>query len=379
MTEESLGRQKRCRILVADDDQAVRYLCAEALKAHEVLQAENGKEALELMARGPVDVLLTDVMMPEMNGLDLLRTVKGKAPTQIVVVMTSFGDRETVLEALKSNADDFIDKPIDMLQVRSVVARALEKKRLREELVLLRKADKFKSDFLGLVSHKLKTPITVISLILPAIEEKAGDQPEGQFAEKLGLIQKQILQLDSLVNGLIRSSEMILQESEAQQESVDLESLVGECVNDAGAEAASRKVEVSCLLPGQLPPLVLDRRKIRFVIQALLDNAVKFNVPGGQVEVTCSARDDAVSVAVRDTGAGIPTGEQAKVFEKFYQIDPDYTGQVPGFGLGLFFARQFVRDHGGTLELKSAPGEGTTVTVTLPRHSDRSPGGVTAP
>ncbi len=367
MPEDIPKRPEESRIVVADDDRSVRYLCAEALKDHEVLQAENGREALMLLAKGPVDVVLTDVIMPEMSGLDLLRTVKKETPNQLVVVMTSFGDRDTVLEALKSDADDFIDKPIDILQVRSVVDRALEKKRLREELILLRQADKFKSDFLGLISHKLKTPITVISLAMQTFEDKAREHPDQRFAEKFDLVQKQILRLDGLVNGLIRSSEMILQERGMQRSEVDLESLVRECVDDASAAATTRQVEISCTLQGTLPPLMLDRKRVAYAFHALLDNAVKFNVEGGKVEVTGSAGPEAVKVVFRDTGVGIPKDEQVKIFEKFYQIDPDYTGQVPGFGLGLFYARKFVHEHGGTLELESAPGKGTEVTVSFPR------------
>jgi signal transduction histidine kinase len=355
------------RILVVDDDEAVRYLCAEALRDHEVLQAENGRVALQMQRRETVDVILTDVMMPEMTGLDLLAAVKEKSPNQIVVVMTSFAEKETVLRALKSQADDFIEKPIDMIQVRAVVDRALEKQRLREELFHLKQMDRLKSDFLGLISHKLKTPITIISLSTQILAEKAkeyGSDPA--FERNLAATQEQTAYLVSLIEELLRFSEAILQEEQLQLKRADLEELVRSCVDKVRGAASRGQVDLKLQLDGPLPELVVDSRRLEFALHAVFENAVKFTPPGGRVTVTGTAAGAELQLVVRDSGIGIVEEEQSKVFEKFYQIDPDYTGQVRGFGLGLFYARRFIEEHGGLLELASEPGKGTTVTVVLP-------------
>lgn len=359
------------RILVVDDDEAVRYLCTEALGDYEVLQAENGRVALRMQRQDPVDVILTDVMMPEMTGLDLLAAVKEKSPNQIVVVMTSFAEKETVLQALKSQADDFIEKPIDMIQVRAVVDRALEKKRLREELFHLKQMDRLKSDFLGLISHKLKTPITIISLSTQILADKAkeyGSDPS--FERNLEATREQTAYLVSLIEELLRFSEAILREEQIQPERADLEELVRSCVDKVRGAASGGRVDLELRFEEPLPRLTVDSRRLEFALHAVLDNAVKFTPPGGKVTVTGTAGETAVRLVVRDSGSGIVEEEQSKVFEKFYQIDPDYTGQVRGFGLGLFYARQFIAEHGGLLELESALGEGTTVTVTLPLSDD---------
>jgi signal transduction histidine kinase len=355
------------RILVVDDDEDVRYLCAEALGKHEVFQAENGRVALGMQRQDPFDVILTDVKMPEMTGLDLLAAVKEKSPNQIVVVMTSFAEKKTVLKALKSQADDFIEKPIDMIQVRAVVDRALEKQRLREELFHLKQMDRLKSDFLGLISHKLKTPITIISLSTQILAEKAkeyGGDPS--FERNLEATQEQTAYLVSLIEELLRFSDAILREERVQRERTDLEGLVRACVDKVRDAASRGQVDLELLFEDSLPPLEADRRRLEFALHAVLDNAVKFSPPGGRVTVTGRAGGTEVRLVVRDSGSGIEEEEQPKVFEKFYQVDPDYTGQVRGFGLGLFYARRFVEEHGGLLELESAPGEGTTVTIVLP-------------
>lgn len=360
------GRQVRPRILIVDDDEAVRYLCAEALGEYEILQAGNGRAAMDLLAGSAVDIILTDVMMPEMTGLELLEAVKGREPNQIVLVMTSFGEKETILRALKGNADDFVEKPIDRLMVQSAVARALEKGRLREELFHLKQMDRLKSEFLGLVSHKLKTPVTIISLAAQIVMEGSGENTNPSFRKNAEAINEQASYLVMLIEELLRFSEVILQERDLVLEPVDPGEVLLSCADGAREAASLKGVELKIHAGGSLPTLRLDRNRIRFALQALLDNALKFTPKGGSVTARVEAGEEEVRFVVRDTGVGIPPEEQAKVFEKFYQIDPDYTGQVRGFGLGLYYARRFTGDHGGTIELQSAPGEGTAAVIRLP-------------
>lgn len=115
-----------------------------------------------------------------------------------------------------------------------------------------------------------------------------------------------------------------------------------------------------------LPLQNLDRKKITFALKQVIENAYKFSGEVGHITISLIDGGDNVCVLVSDTGVGIPRDEIPKVFEKFYQIDPGNTGQVRGFGLGLFYAREFVKMHGGSVTLDSQPGLGVTVTVMLP-------------
>ena len=333
-----LERRARRRILIVDDDAAVRYLCAEALGEHETLQAENGRAAMDLLAGKGVDIILTDVMMPEMTGLELLEAVKKKEPNQIVLVMTSFGEKATLLRALKADADDFVEKPIDRLMVRSAV--------LREELFHLKQMDRLKSEFLGLVSHKLKTPVTIISLAAQIVMDGTGESADPSFRKNAEAINEQSSYLVTLIEELLRFSDVILQEGQLDLKPVDPEEILRSCVDGIREAASLKGVDVGVRSEGSPPVLMLDRNRIRFAVQALLDNAVKFPPEGGGVFAGLEAGEGDVRIAVRDTGIGIPREEQAKVFEKFYQVDPDCTGQVRGFGLGLYYARRFIGDHG---------------------------------
>ena len=110
----------------------------------------------------------------------------------------------------------------------------------------------------------------------------------------------------------------------------------------------------------------VTRQKITFTLRALLDNAIKFTPKGGSVAVTGQVHEHTVRIRIADTGIGISREELPKVFEKFYQVDPSHTGQIRGFGMGLFYARQFLQDHGGNVVLESTLGSGTVATLILP-------------
>ncbi|MEJ2699780.1 MAG: ATP-binding protein, partial [Desulfuromonadales bacterium] len=293
---------------------------------------------------------------------------KEDSPDQVVVVMTGYAEKEVILQALRADADDFINKPINLLQLRTTIEKVLEKKVLKEELVHIKHMDRLKSDFLGLISHKLKTPITSISLFIQNLAQGIGDPADPDFKKTLGLILAESEYLGYLIQDLLYYSEILLQEGPPKPVDTDLKDLLQAILGEVKPSAADKGVTIlSDSLEDLDLQMPLDRKRIGFAIRSLLDNAVKFTPPGGQVTLEAEAGEDAVKLVVRDTGQGIPPEALPRLFEKFFQVDPGNTGQVRGFGLGLYYTRQFVRNHGGTLNLASEPGRGTVATIRLPR------------
>jgi hypothetical protein len=355
-------------ILVVDDEAVIRDLCSRVLKGYRILQASDGQEALEVLAQQPADVILTDVMMPNMGGLELLNRVKEEKPNQAVVIMTGYADKETILRALKADADDFITKPINLLELKTTIDKVLEKKILKEELVHLKRSDRLKSDFLGLISHKLKTPTTAISLFIQNLEQGIGDPNDPAFQKTLSLIIDESHYLSYLIQDLLYYSEIILQEGPPRLAPVNPGELAAGVVNELKKDFVNKGLQLEGSLSASFPPMNLDRQRIAFALRAVLENAIKFTPPGGTVSLCAEVLEESVRLMVRDTGPGIAKEELPKVFEKFYQIDPAHTGQVRGFGLGLFYAREFIQSHGGRISMESEAGRGTTVTLTLPRR-----------
>jgi hypothetical protein len=354
-------------ILLVDDEKIIRDLCVRALPDYRTFEAGNGAEALQLLDRQEVDLILTDVMMPQMNGLDLLKTIKEQAPNQAVVVMTGFTEKDIILRALQADADDFISKPINLLQLKTTIQKVLERKALRQELLQLKRLDRLKTEFLGLISHKLKTPTTVISLFIQNLAHGIGNPEDPAFRHSLSLILEESEYLSALIQDLLNYSHVILQEGPPTLSSGKPLELAQAAVVERRTLAGQKGVRLVSNLPEDSPAIPLDYRCFSFSLLALLDNAIKFTPAGGEVRVEGGVTGEAIQLLIRDSGIGIPREEIPKVFEKFYQVDPGRTGQVRGFGLGLYYARKFVQMHGGTLHLESEPGKGTTVLLSLPR------------
>jgi len=354
-------------ILIVDDESIIRDLCARALRDYRILHADNGQEALRLLENEPIDLLLVDVMMPIMNGLDLLQQVKDRDPEQLVIIMTGYADKDVILRALKSHADDFIQKPINLLQLKTSIENALEKKNLRQELLQVKQLDRIKSDFLGLVSHKLRTPTTSISLFIQNLASSNFDPTDPGFIAAVAAIREESDYLAYLIEDLLYFSDVILQDKRGTIALANLKEVATTVLAEKRRVAEQKQLILESDFSGDWVDIMIDRVRISFAMNALLDNAIKFTPPGGKVIFSGEVSSQDILLKVTDNGPGIPEDELPKVFDKFYQVDPHNTGQIRGFGLGLFYARQFIREHGGTIEINSIPGKGTEAIIQLPR------------
>lgn len=352
-------------LLIVDDEKGVLDLCERSLREYRVFKAGSCAEALKVYSRESIDLVLTDVLMTGESGIDLLRQIKGLNPNAAVIIMTGYSEKEVILTALKEGADDFISKPLNLLQLKSSVEKTLCRKRLQEELANLKKLDRLKSNFLSIISHKLRTPITSISLFLQNIEQGTYKPGDETFRKNARLINGEAAYLDRLVDDLLAFSQVMVGSDGLNLENCHLDGIVADVLKNAAGTQNKPGVEMD-FKPKTLPAMKLDRPKITFAIQQIIDNAFKFSGEVGRITISFRRADDRVGVVVADSGVGISREELGKVFEKFYQIDPDNTGQVRGFGLGLFYAREFVMQHGGNLCIESEPGLGTTVTMMLP-------------
>ena len=361
-----LQEGEKLTILVVDDEEIIRDLCARALKDYHILEADNGRDALNILNERPVDLLLVDVMMPIMNGLDLLQQVKDKDTEQLVIVMTGYADKDIILRALKARADDFIQKPINLLQLKTTIAQALEKKALRRELLQLKQLDRLKSDFLGLISHKLRTPTTSISLFIQNLASGIISIEDPGFASAVEATRKESEYLAYLIQDLLYYSDIILQDSERKTSHEDLKEIATKVATGKRHVLEQNGQILHTKLEGDWPIVIVDRRRIEFALDAILDNAIKFTQPGGEITLTGELGDREISLIISDNGPGIAPQELGKIFEKFYQVDPNNTGQIRGFGLGMFYANQFIKDHGGNITLDSTLGQGTSVIIRLP-------------
>jgi len=351
-------------ILVVDDELVIRDLCSKGLRKYRILQAGSLQEALDCYASQPVDLVLTDIQMPDGSGIELLRRIKKIDPNALVLIMTGFGDKETVLEALRADADDFIQKPVNLLHLQTAIEKALSKRVLKEELAAMQYLDSLKGAFLSLVSHKLKTPLTSLSLGLEELERYASRLHSTEACHlRLASMREDLGVLAGLMTSLVRMHQALGAPGSGLV-SCDLSEVVKSTAESVERASAKRGVTLTLDL-ATVPAVRGNRDRLIFALQQVLENAFKFTSDGGTVAITLTSAGHHASIIVRDSGCGIAEDEMPKIFERFYQVDPDATGQVPGFGLGLFCAREIIRQHGGSIALSSQPGQGTTVAINL--------------
>lgn len=228
----------------------------------------------------------------------------------------------------------------------------------------MKRLDRLKGAFLGLLSHKLKTPLTSLSLGLEELERYAANlNPNDPCHQRLNSMREDMAQFSRMLASLLR-----IQQTMAKPEQVryrcDLAEVVKTSLATLDRQTALHDVQLD--LP-DLPLVIADRRRLIFALQQVLDNAFKFSEPGSTIDISLkNGAENCVLIQVRDAGCGILPELLPQVFDQWYQVDPDQTGQVPGFGLGLFCAREVIRQHDGTINVMSLPGKGTTVTVILP-------------
>jgi signal transduction histidine kinase len=229
-----------------------------------------------------------------------------------------------------------------------------------------RALEEAKSEFVATVSHELRTPMAGIygaaqTLLREDIELDPGDR-----RTLLEIIATQAVRLSQITEEVLIASRLDRDELPIARERVEVGPVAAETVE----HMRSRVPEASMVgldVEPDLPPASADRDRLQQVLMNLLDNAVKYSPNGGRVLVTVSAPAGRVRIAVKDSGVGIPSAEQQRIFEKFYRLDTQLTRAGGGTGLGLYITRELVRRMGGTITVESEPGHGSTFTVDLPR------------
>jgi two-component system phosphate regulon sensor histidine kinase PhoR len=230
----------------------------------------------------------------------------------------------------------------------------------------LKELDKAKSTFVSMVAHELRAPLAAIEGYLDVILDGVGEVDLQKIHKILGRSRERTRGLLALINDLLAISRMQAGRLAKEKERLPLGIVVKEIVELIRGEALERRVDIELDAPDGLPPVLANREDITRVITNLLDNAIKYNCPGGKVLVRVSADNAFIRVEVRDTGIGIPKKDIPLLFDEFYRVKTKETQGIPGTGLGLSIAKKIVEAHHGHIEVESKLHQGSTFRVLLP-------------
>ncbi len=489
-------------ILVVDDERGLREGCRRILESegYAVDLAEDGKQGLELLQKNSYDLMLVDLMMPVMGGLQLMDEIKKLDIDIIKIVITGFATIETAVEAMKHGAYDYIPKPFSPDQLLAVVNRGLERQRLRrqaqqlmedrdrrlleivneksrlhtivnsmadgvlvinrdQQLVLwnpkaikmlnlpgnpehgkninqiipqhnlieiinkaidpgaskyttiseeiefkepaphtlmanvsvirdeggemlgvvsilrditkLKEIDRIKSQFVSMVAHELRAPLSAIEGFLSAyLTGAAGNNPEFN-KQMLERAKQRAHSLLDLVNDLLQISRLESQRVVRKKELLDITKIIVNTVELFASQAKDRAIEIKTNLPETCPPIEADRSEMEQLFSNLVSNAIKYNAEGGKIAVTVEPKNGCLKIEVADTGIGINQDDLSQVFDDFFRASRPETRYVTGTGLGLSIVKKIVESHFGRIEVKSKLNEGTSFTIKFPLKENK--------
>ncbi len=371
----------RSRVLIADDDPVSQTLFSAVLDTgtYEVLSAKDGLDALQQSENVRPDVILLDVMMPKMDGLEVCRCLKSNPATAAIPVLmiTALTDRNERIAGIAAGANDYLTKPVDIDDLRLRVRNAVQAKRMMDrleaELTRIRHLEALRDNLTGMIVHDMRSPLTAILGSLELMHEMSDNQ-ESEMTEILQMGLLSTRELIAMCNSLLDVSRLEAGKMPVQRECCDLDSITEKAVRAAQNQPDAH--EITFVVEG-LSGLVVDADEglLRRILTNLLSNALRYTAPGGRITVGIAKTDAAgVRIEVRDTGSGIPPEHQGRIFDKFGQVENCASRNLRhSAGLGLTFCKLAVEAHGGVIGVQSEVGKGSRFWFTLPDHLDQDP------
>ncbi|MCL2927637.1 MAG: ATP-binding protein [Trichodesmium sp. St16_bin4-tuft] len=383
------------KILVVDDEPDFESLIIRSFrkkikqKELDFIFATNGIEALEILSEGVnIDIVLTDINMPLMDGLTLLDNLRVFYPDIKAVIVSAYDDLDKIRSAMNRGAFDFLTKPIDFQDLEITIQKTLENvqqlkenKRLKQEKHEAEAANRAKSVFLANMSHELRTPLNAIIGYSEILLEDAHSLGSKDFIHDINNIHTSGKHLLTIINDILDLSKIEAGKMDVHWESVNIMVLIENVLATIQPliEQNNNILEIIC--EDNQEPIMADPNKMRQVILNLLSNAAKFTENGKiilKVQVAnndedfisqnrdCNFTDKVLVLSVADTGIGISEEKIDSLFQPFTQADNSTTRKYGGTGLGLAISRHFCKMMGGDITVVSEVNKGSIFTVKFP-------------
>jgi len=334
--------------------------------------AENGLSGLRKIKEVKPDLVLIDLKMPGIGGMELLEKISQMDPDIISIVITGYATIESAVEAMKHNAYDFLPKPFTPNQLRIVIERGLERRRLVAESARLhREKEMMRENFVTLVSHQLRSPLASVKQYFGVIREGFTGEVTDKQKEIIWKAEGYIDNLVRLIDDWLNMSRVEAGRIRDKFEPISLTAVLSEALEVMKPQAEAKKVTIELNSADNLPMLEGDSKCLKEAFLNLLSNGINYNHEGGTVTVAVKKYGDDLAVEVSDTGIGISQENLPFIFDEFFRVESKETQHVTGTGLGLSIAKRIIEAHNGCVKVVSEPGRGTTFSIFLPKGQQR--------
>jgi signal transduction histidine kinase len=329
----------------------------------EVSVAQRLGEGLERIRESGADLVLLDLSLPDSTGLETFDAVHAAAPSTPVVVLSGLADEDVAITAVNHGAQDYLVKgQVDGGAILRSMRYAIERQRLEAARADL---ERQRDEFFSSVSHDLRTPVAAIKAAIGVVLANEPANMPPPLHRLLGNIDLAADELTRLIEDLLEVARLQSGRVELWRSEVDLRDVVARAARAMEPLLAQRAQALHVAQPTDPVHAQVDGERLGRVLRNLLTNAHKYGHDNGRISVLVGQHPHEVHISVTDDGPGIPEEDLDRIFERFYRVRGS---NAVGTGLGLAIARGLVELHGGTLSVESAPGAGSTFTVSLPRH-----------
>lgn len=363
------------RVLVVEDKKDNIDLISYFLKPqnYAIEIAMTGEQAIELIANAPPDIVLLDIMLPGMSGLEVCERIKKNPQTRFipVIMITALRELKDKIASLEAGADDFISKPFENVELLTRVKSLLRIKKYQDELERkneeLKKMDLFKDELTHLIVHDMKNPIFVIQGNLQMMGMGLSKNESSELTKYIARIERSTQNLLKMVLNLIDISKLESGAMKLNKELLVVNDIVKKCVKKVSASAENESKIIRMDLANNLPMTYLDNS----IFEKVLDNLIAFAVSNissnGTVEVNTQFSDNTVHFEIKDNGVQIPPKYHQAVFDKFSQVEIKNEGFRLGRGLGFTFSKLAVEAHQGKLYLDNEGNVGNRFVIDIPQ------------
>ncbi len=362
-------------LIVEDKPEMIQILTDYVLgpQGYVTLTALNGEEGLHMALNEEPDLVILDLRMPKMSGLEVLKTLRERQCFVPVIVITAYGSEEVVVRALRLGANDYVAKPFALDEMTQVVERVLNKSKQEKERVRLAQEleielNHMKSGFISMVSHELRSPLSHIIASTELMREAKLSSDQQQ--DLLNIIHLQSARLNRFVEQILDVSLLEAGTVQVEKRPVVLKPVLKQMIEAFALRANTHRFELT--MPDRPLTVVGDEGKIQTVLDNLLENAVTYSPKGSRVFVEVSEDDKEVVISVIDEGIGIPATQLERIFERFHRVNTRDDQEQYGYGLGLYITKRLVELQGGKIWVASEVGRGSRFTFSLPKWSSAS-------
>ncbi|MBN2402300.1 MAG: response regulator [Spirochaetes bacterium] len=354
--------KRKIKILIIDDESIIIKSCLRILRNdnYDIDTVYSGDEGLKLTARKDYDIVITDIKMPGVSGMDVLASLRKNKPEVTVIIFTGFATVENAREALKMGAFDYIPKPFTKEELKSVVENAVK---LREK-----QTDAGMLDLMAIVSHEIKSPVSIVHTTAETLYKGYFGKLDTEQQKTIEKILRNCQYLEDIIRNYIDLSKMDIDSIETFSHKIDLVDDVIQPVLDIPENKDNLKKMILTADFIDKPLVYGDPNLLKIVASNLVNNAIKYGTPETPITIRVNESKNDYIVSISNHGVGISKADiEKRLFGKFSRLKQKGTEGVKGSGLGLYICKKIVERHRGRIWVESEPGKITTFYFSIPK------------